>query len=82
MMNANKMKNIDKGMDFGRKAEEELTRTGSDKGWQILAEGYRKTAEELLSELKRHQKNPDLTRYWELIRAEEKREKTIKERWT
>ena len=28
------------------------------------------------------EKNPDLTRYWELIRAEEKREKTIKERWT
>lgn len=62
MISANKMKDIDKGMDFGRKAEEELKRTGSDKGWQILAEGYRKTAEELLSEAKRHQKNPDLTR--------------------
>ena len=62
MISANKMKDIDKGMDFGRKAEEELKRTGSDKGWQILAEGYRKTAEELLSEVKRHQKNPDLTR--------------------
>ena len=61
MISASKMKDIDKGMDFGRKAEEELKRTGSDKGWQILAEGYRRTAEELLSEVKQHQNNPDLT---------------------
>ena len=62
MISVKKMNEIEKGMDFGRKAEEELKRTGSDQGWQILAEGYRRTAEQLIPEAKRHQKNPDLTR--------------------
>ena len=53
---------IEKGLEFGRKAEYELKRTGEDKGWQILAEGYRKTAEDLLIEVRKHQPNPALTR--------------------
>ena len=56
------LKDIEKGLEFGRQAEAELKRTGEDKGWQILAEGYRKTAEELLIEVRKHQPNPDLTR--------------------
>lgn len=56
------LKDIEKGMDFGRKAEAELKRTGSDKGWEILAEGYRKTADKLLIEVRKNQPNPDLTR--------------------
>ena len=56
------LSDIEKGMEFGRKAEAELKTTGQDKGWQILAEGYRKTAEDLLIEARKHQTNPDLTR--------------------
>ena len=56
------LQDIMKGLEFGYEAEKELKRTGSDKGWKILAEGYRKTAEDLLIEAKRYQKNPDLTR--------------------
>lgn len=56
------LKNIEKGLEFGRKAEAELTVRKEDKGWQILAEGYRKNLEDLLAEAKKHQPNPDLTR--------------------
>lgn len=56
------LKDIEKGMEFGRKAEVELKRTGEDKGWQILAEGYRKTADQLLSEVMKHLPNKSLNR--------------------
>ena len=56
------LSDIEKGMEFGRQAEAELKRSCEDKGWQILAEGYRKTAEDLLIEARKHQPNPDLTR--------------------
>lgn len=56
------LKNIIKGMNFGRKAEYELKKTGEDKGWQILAEGYRKTADELLSEVMKYLPNKALNR--------------------
>jgi len=62
MITASRMKDIEKGMDFGRKAEYELKKAGEDKGWEILAEGYRKTADELLIEVRKNQPNPDLTR--------------------
>lgn len=56
------LQDIEKGLDFGRKAEYELKKSGEDKSWQILAEGYRKSVEDLLIELKQYRSNPDLTR--------------------
>lgn len=56
------LQNIESGLEFGRKAESALIASKEDKGWQILAEGYRKNLEDLLSEAKQYQPNTDLTR--------------------
>ena len=58
MMNLN---DIETGLEFGRKAEAELSRSGDSSGWQILGEGYRKTLTDALIEIRKHQPNPDLS---------------------
>ena len=52
---------IVKCLDFGRKAETELRSSGNEGSWKILAQRYRKAAEDLLIEAKKHQPNPDLS---------------------
>ena len=53
--------NIENGLEFGRKAEEALRRSGETNGMEIISEGYRKTITDLLIEVRKHQPNPDLT---------------------
>ena len=55
------LQDIMKGLEFGHQAETELKRTGSDKGWKVLADGYRNTLMDLLIEVRKNQPNPDLT---------------------
>ena len=55
------LKNIENGLEFGRKAEEALRRSGETNGMEIISEGYRKTITDLLIEVRKHQPNPDLT---------------------
>jgi len=56
------LKDTEKGLEFGRKASAELKARGEKLGWEILADGFMKAAQDMVIELKHYQPNRSLTR--------------------